>query len=552
MGMFFDHISDSDNNNQLFLLNSHWCINLPGLVRVPFFDRDNPNVGYVVYYSETKQEYGIVKYLTEDGSLTWTKAVCNGGYGTPVVFGNLLICHKEFDSVVAIDKERGDEMWDIKTHGRIRTSISSYGGFCYFATVGLIYKIDSSGHIINSCDCKGAFFYGNIVKYDKYILVLGVEYNQELHKSCLSLYYFDLDLTFVDKIILSNSPVISSDTSGLFCIEKYALITCYDEIYKIDIVNHSVLFNRKLEGIAGRHIPISDGVNIYYTTLNGYVSAVSLENASVIWRMKMNECSIVAPPSLKGQSLFILADGCLNVINKLNGNIIQKKVIGHAPYSAAILFDNRLYVGGGEPPMYGNLISFNLVNEKECQPELFEVKILNGDIDDRDKTILIRSFVHFKSVEINPSAIATEDTVMAKHCGDDLFRASFKLKNNCIRGFYGIPIRLVFPNNEGYIDSMFRLELQSMSSLPTKVFLQDFAKPIKQEDDLFSGAALAQLLMGQYGKSINQKDFRNIIDYVKSKSEWKDADFQTWRLILKRVLSNPHNTLDDFIQSEEE
>ena len=41
------------------------------------------------------------------------------------------------------------------------------------------------------------------------------------------------------------------------------------------------------------------------------------------------------------------------------------------------------------------------------------------------------------------------------------------------------------------------------------------------------------------------------INYVKRKSNWKDADFQTWRLILKRVLSNSAESLDDFIRSEE-
>lgn len=41
------------------------------------------------------------------------------------------------------------------------------------------------------------------------------------------------------------------------------------------------------------------------------------------------------------------------------------------------------------------------------------------------------------------------------------------------------------------------------------------------------------------------------VRYVKRKSNWKDADFQTWRLILKRVLSNSAESLDDFIRSEE-
>lgn len=61
---------------------------------------------------------------------------------------------------------------------------------------------------------------------------------------------------------------------------------------------------------------------------------------------------------------------------------------------------------------------------------------------------------------------------------------------------------------------------------------------------------LKKNIMGEYGKEMSQKEFRKIIDYVKKKSKWQDADFQTWRLILKRVLSSPAKTLDEFIQLE--
>lgn len=61
-----------------------------------------------------------------------------------------------------------------------------------------------------------------------------------------------------------------------------------------------------------------------------------------------------------------------------------------------------------------------------------------------------------------------------------------------------------------------------------------------------------QGLMKVHGKSISQKDFRDRINYVKRKSNWKDADFQTWRLILKRVLSNSAESLDDLSEVKKE
>ncbi|NRO02421.1 hypothetical protein IMAU30025_02041 [Lactobacillus helveticus] len=56
----------------------------------------------------------------------------------------------------------------------------------------------------------------------------------------------------------------------------------------------------------------------------------------------------------------------------------------------------------------------------------------------------------------------------------------------------------------------------------------------------------------EYGKKISQEDFRDIIDYLKKTSKWKDADFQTWRLLLKRALSSPAKDLNEFIKLEDE
>ncbi|HEM2906967.1 TPA: hypothetical protein U0672_000604, partial [Streptococcus suis] len=66
-----------------------------------------------------------------------------------------------------------------------------------------------------------------------------------------------------------------------------------------------------------------------------------------------------------------------------------------------------------------------------------------------------------------------------------------------------------------------------------------------------SGAAIAEFLFSIYGKDMKQDEFRKIIDYIKERSKWKDADFQTWRLVLKRALSSPATTLEEFIINEE-
>lgn len=65
------------------------------------------------------------------------------------------------------------------------------------------------------------------------------------------------------------------------------------------------------------------------------------------------------------------------------------------------------------------------------------------------------------------------------------------------------------------------------------------------------GNAITELIFTKMGKDVNQKELRKIIDYIKDKRNLDDADFQTWRLILKRALSSSANILEEFIKNEE-
>lgn len=110
-----------------------------------------------------------------------------------------------------------------------------------------------------------------------------------------------------------------------------------------------------------------------------------------------------------------------------------------------------------------------------------------------------------------------------------------------------LPIEEIHKHQTEYIS----IYIDKREQLPSSFVLHQYLKVSTEENIFSSGAALVQGLMKVHGKSISQKDFRDRINYVKRKSNWKDADFQTWRLILKRVLSNSAESLDDFIRSEE-
>lgn len=69
-----------------------------------------------------------------------------------------------------------------------------------------------------------------------------------------------------------------------------------------------------------------------------------------------------------GETL-LAKDGYLINLYKKTGEIVQMLSIGHAPYSACVIRDNYLFVGGGEPPVNGLLRAF-LLNDHSVKNEL--------------------------------------------------------------------------------------------------------------------------------------------------------------------------------------
>ena len=296
------------------------------------------------------------------------------------------------------------------------------------------------------------------------------------------------------------------------------------------------------------YFPVVDSQRVYYTTLKGEVGCADILNGSIVWRQKFREGLIVAPPSIYGKTLFVLADCSVFLLDKDTGEIFQHKVVGHTPYSAVSFGTNKALIGAGEPPANGQLICFDVVSEAHVSLPMYNDVYFLEEKDCNLMSVLIETGGEYTSSSIDVSVFSKDGVVNGKKIGN-AFTYKFNLQNNCVSGFYAIPVLL---ENFGLIKkTCISIYIDKREQLPSSFVLHQYLKVSTEENIFSSGAALVQGLMKVHGKSISQKDFRDRINYVKRKSNWKDADFQTWRLILKRVLSNSAESLDDFIRSEE-
>ena len=373
--MIRNHIITQENRNNLFFLNESWSTAVPALVRVPFYDREKMNEGYVVTYSESEQKYHLLKLNTMDGSIIWDTPVTNGGYGTPVVMNGLVFVLKEFESIEAFDKKTGKSKWDLSTKHRVRTSLNVSENLVWYGSGSHIYGVDEGGNIVKSFHIPNSFLYGNISFYKKAILCLGTKYNERMEDSYAYLWLISNDGELMYSVELGESPVISSDTSGLWVAGDMAYATCEKYVICIDLNIGKEKWRTEVLGFAGRHFPIVQNDRVYYTTLRGELGCLETNSGLPIWKKKFQEGIIVSPPSIIGGTLFVLADCSIFAVDKNTGEIYQRKTIGHTPYSAATINGNRILVGGGEPPINGRILCFDVVEENMISPSKVMVKI---------------------------------------------------------------------------------------------------------------------------------------------------------------------------------
>lgn len=551
--MFRKNLSQELYTKKLISLSNNWFYKMNGLIKTPFFDENDKNHGYVLYYSEIKQSYFIVKFSITNGDVIFEQQVVNGGYGTGAIYKNQIICLKEFKDIISIDKNNGNFLWEFTTDSRIRSSINIIDEEIVFSSGENIYFIDQYGNLIRNINIENTFLYGTISKINNHYIAIGTKFNKDKNDSYLYLYAFDKNNNILFEKGIGKSVVISSDTSGFWVQDDEIIMPYNNKVLKINGNNGEIIWNTEVVGFVGRHTVVSDGKNIFYTTLKGKIGCLDLNTGNKKWEISTQENLIFSPPSVYGDTLLVLADCVIYLIDKNDGKVYFNKVVGHSPYSAPIIFNDMVFVGGGEPPLNGVLLSFKMIEKssktkaEEIIKEYFEI----GNYVENDKMQLsITTKVKVNNIVVDTSVISKEKIIRPSKQLDKNYIFDIELKNNNLSGLYSIPVSFKYKGKD-FIE-IIKINLNLKENKPRKIKLNIFNEEIKELNVFYSGAALSEHILNKYNKKINQKEFRKIIDYVKDKSGWKDADFQTWRLILKRVLSSPAKTLEEFIELERE
>ena len=156
--MIRKNIIKNKNDKQRYFLNDSWRIEMPAVVRTPFYGNNcSEYFGYVVTYSEMEQAYHLLKVDLHNGKILWSIDAVNGGYGTPTVFGDLVVFLKEFDAVQAVSAESGIVEWAVQGGHRVRTTLNVIDETLWFGSGSTLLAVNKNGEVVKKLHIPNSF-----------------------------------------------------------------------------------------------------------------------------------------------------------------------------------------------------------------------------------------------------------------------------------------------------------------------------------------------------------------------------------------------------------
>lgn len=522
-------------------LKIRWSQHIPALVRMPLFS-NKTGLGYVVSYKEKTREYLLQCFNPETSEIVWSTNVRNGGYGSHAVGDAIVVVPTNFVNITGIDAVSGEIVWEHETDARVRSPIAYVGGEFIFSSGQNIIRITETGEVRHRSAVPEHFFFG-LVKCVNDVLFSLATYTNRAGRSQLTLIALSLDGAVKWKADLGAGQIISSDTSG-FAVTGNHIYCCADKtVHCIDINDGSFVWSKTTSDTIGRQMPTISGEKLFVPSVGGRIFCFSINDGALLWTF--NGSTIASTPvSILGDLACVCLDGQLHLLDIETGRPFDQIPTGHSPYSAITFWNDKAYVGGGDPPYNGRLYCFDCMNRNSTPDYLCTINSLMP-LQGRDD--------FFLQVEVSNIQHEIQDLILdasviaAQHSNGGIYKLQ-PLERSGNRFTFLVPIRTTIVPGIYCVDFHFLFEIGETvcrtglitieaAELRPKRHVISQISPISQTNPLNSGAAAMQMVQNYYGQPLTDQDaIRDMVEYIRDKADYEP--FNIWRLILRRVISS--------------
>lgn len=266
---------------------------------------------------------------------------------------------------------------------------------------------------------------------------------------------------------------------------------------------------------------------------------MNILDGSLAWKVHTHDSLLVSPISIADDKVIVSADAHLLVLRAVDGQLLQKFPVGHSPYSMLSLNEELGILGAGEPPYNGLVYGFKLQSKKEVSKYSCIVQLSNANIENPFLDICIE--IHnveepIIEAQLDGTNFYLKEPIKGEQTTQFAFVFRIGLPITISPRDFVLPLSLILKSGDIIIRPI-AIKLTRRKPLPSRVYLHHIPD-IVQENPNYSGAAIASVIkdMNSDGNMSSQKNIREMIDAVRDLSGYEP--FQTWRIILRRVLTS--------------
>ncbi|OUC03757.1 hypothetical protein BK784_01830 [Bacillus thuringiensis serovar medellin] len=231
------------------------------------------------------------------------------------------------------------------------------------------------------------------------------------------------------------------------------------------------------------------------------------------------------------------------MLNKENGEIVNKIAIGHSPYTGFEIASGKLYIAAGDPPDWFNLYCLRLSNNPRLT--IKETKIsykYNKDQESFDELEVIFNVgtadgIIPENLRVDLSKFGGSDSYEPQSLKPKEYIMDIKLPKFNRYGDYALIVEAKVGNGIYKTTIAICLREYIPNDIPAKFQLEDFNINM-QEKDYYSGSAVMQSVMNFYGKELNQELINNMGEYL---DELGIHGHHKWRTGSVRMLHSSTN-----------
>ena len=488
-----------------------WCLPIGGIGRVPLLQ--DGVVGLSVYdHRALETHFGA--FDAQTGQLKWWTHLYSTAYARAVSDGQRFFAPFGPTRIAALNMANGAVEWVFDTGTRVRSSPVLADGELVLAAGDRVIAVGLGGTLRKEYVSQGVFFFGEPLVVDDLVVVHGSENPTD---GVPSNFVYALDRASLAprwRAPAGIGMVISCDTCGLATDGVQVFAGGFDGVLRsFDNSSGQTVWSTKLRGDLLRSRPVASGKLVYVTSPDCSIAAVEITTGRPVFTEPLYEEGSWGPPCVVHGNVYVHSGPSLFALDAANGAVHREWPIGYHSYTAPVPTpEGDILICGGDPPDCGYLFR---ISPKQLDGPIghsWTVFPVSDAGDDSVAEIYVEFDRAMPGVTplLDARSLGGADAETLRSISPSTFRWRGHVPRQVKHSRWTGVLRLV--GDETTYGTLLA-DFGVADAVPESSQINGIT-PVTQLNQVFSGPATIEAILGRYGAQLDQEQIKAMGDWI--------------------------------------